>query len=304
MSNRITSEMVNSSTLNNINASLASLERSSEELSSGKKILAPSDDPYGASRIIDLDSQIEGLTSYTNSVQDGVAWTQASTGAMDNITEVTQRVRELLVQASNGTLNAGDLKSIGTEVSQLTEAVKQDANTEYGGQYIFSGTLTKTAPYQTGEEDTFQGNEETISRSIGPGSAVNVSAALSSVLGNGTGAADGKLLDTLRTIVNNLNEATPASRAALGTTDLANLDANMEGLTQLQAITGSTTDQLNTAATRIESLSDTLSKALSNTENANIAEVSIDYSSEQAAYSAALRAGANIIQESLLNFLN
>jgi flagellar hook-associated protein 3 FlgL len=305
MSFRITPGMVTGTTLNDINAALAALQRSSAELSSGKRILEPSDDPYGASRVIDLESQLGGLSSFATSAQDGVAWTQTATGALANINEVVQRVRELLVQASNGTYNPGDLHAIATDVEQLTEAVKQDANTQYAGQYVFSGTLTTAAPYTAGnEEDTFHGNTETVSRSIGPNASVSVSTNLQSVLGNGAGAKDGKLLDVLRTITRHLQEATPESKEALSTTDLKSLDANMEALNQLQATTGSTTDQLKTALTRIETLQSSLTGALSNTQDANIAQVSIEYSSEQAAYSAALRAGANIVQESLLNFLH
>ncbi len=304
MNERITSEMLSNSTLNDINNSLQALQRSSEELSSGRRILEPSDDPYGTSHVIDLTSQIEGLESYASSVHDGVAWTQAAGGAMANIGEILQRVRELLIQGSNGTLNAGDLQSIGLEVTQLTEAVKQDANTQYAGQYVFSGTLTTTAPYKAGEEDVFHGNNQAVERSIGPGATIDVATPLASVLGNGTGAADGKLLDVLRTISKHLAEATPESRSALGTSDLKNLDTNMEALVQLQAVTGATTKQLNAASTRIESLQDALTKALSSTQDANIAEVSIAYSNEQAAYTAALHAGATIVQESLLNFLH
>jgi flagellar hook-associated protein 3 FlgL len=303
MSDRITSQMVSASTLNDINAALARLQRSSNELSSGRRILQPSDDPFGASRVVDLSSQIEGLASFGKSVSDGLAWSQSSAGAMANMSEILQRVRELLLQASNGTNNEGDLRNIGGEVTQLTEAIKQDANTQYGGQYVFSGTATTTAPYLAGATDEFQGNTEAVARSIAPGATVTVSTELVSVLGNGKEAEDGKLLDVLRTISQHLNEATPEARAALATTDLKNLDTNMEALVQLQATTGSTIDQLRSATTRIESLEDSLTKALSNTQDSNIAQVSIEYSNEQAAYSAALRAGANIVQESLLDFL-
>jgi flagellar hook-associated protein 3 FlgL len=303
MSGRITPEMMRSATLNDINTSLQALQRSTRELSSGKRINEASDDPYGTSHSIDLSSQIEGLGDYGKGVQDGIAWTQAATGAMGNIVTVVQRVRELLLESANGTLNAGDLNTIGTEVTQLTESIKQDANTQYAGQYVFSGTATTTQPYPSGEEDEYQGNGEAVTRAIGPGSTIAVNTELSSVLGNGAGAEDGKLLDVLRTIVRHLGEATPESKAALTGADLKNLDTNLDSLTTLQARTGSTTEQLNTAATRIESLQDALTQALSSTEDANVAEVSVAYSSEQAAYSAALRAGASIIQESLLNFL-
>jgi flagellar hook-associated protein 3 FlgL len=74
-------------------------------------------------------------------------------------------------------------------------------------------------------------------------------------------------------------------------------------LTQLQAVAGSVTTQLQTAAARIEQLQATITKSLSSTVDADIAKTSIAYSNEQAAYEAALRAGASIVQESLLNFL-
>ncbi len=150
MSERITPAMVTASTLNDINSSLATLERTSNELSSGKTILEPSDNPYGASQVIDLQSQLDGLSSYATNAQEGISWENTAGGAMANISKSLQRVRELLVQSSNGTNNQSDRESIATEVEQLTEAVKQDANTQYAGQYVFSGTETTTAPYQQG----------------------------------------------------------------------------------------------------------------------------------------------------------
>jgi flagellar hook-associated protein 3 FlgL len=303
MSNRIATGMVTSSTLNDINSALGSLERSAEELSSGRTILKPSDNPYGASHAIDLQSQLDGLTSYATNVQDGISWENAAGGAMSNMSSVVQRVRELLVQASNGTYNQGDLNSIATEVGQLTETIKQDANTQYAGQYVFSGTLTTTAPYKQGAEDEYQGNAATVARSIGPGASVAVNTNISTLLGNGSAAGDGKLLDTLRTISEHLLGGTAEDRAALNTTDLKAIDASMETLTQLQATAGSVTNQLQVAAARVEDLQSSITKTLSNTQDADIAKTTIAYSNQQAAYEAALRAGANIVQESLLNFL-
>jgi len=304
MSERITPAMITSSTLNDINSAFASMERSSSELSSGKTILQPSDNPYGASHAIDLQSQLDGLGSYASNAQDGASWTMASEGAMANMSELLQRVRELTVQASNGTYNQGDLNGIATQVSQLAETIKQDANTQYAGQYVFSGTATTTPPYQQGEADAYAGNAEAVSRSIGPGASVAVNADISSVLGNGQASKDGKLLDVLRTISQHLREGTAESKAALSSSDLKSLDSNIEGLVQLQAGTGSATDQLRLASSRIEALQSSLTKALSDTQNADFAKTSIAYSDQQAAYTAALRAGASIVQESLLNFLH
>jgi flagellar hook-associated protein 3 FlgL len=302
MTERITPAMVTSATLNNLGSSLASLERTSEELSSGRTILEPSDNPYGASRVIDLQSQLAGLSSYESDAQDGIAWENTASSAMSNTHEVLQRVRELVLQAANGTNNQSDLNTIALQIEQLTESVKQDANAQFGGEYVFSGTLTKTAPYEAGS-DVYQGNEETIARAVGPGASVTISTNISTLLGNGEESGDGGLLDTLRTIAKNLRAGTPESVTEVSTTNLVSLDANLETLTQLQAQAGSATDQLQAALTRNEDLQTSITEALANTEDTNVATTSIAYANEQAAYTAALHAGATIVQESLLNFL-
>jgi flagellar hook-associated protein 3 FlgL len=303
MSDRITPAMVTASTLNDLNSSLASMERTSEELSSGKTILEPSDNPYGTSRVIDLQSQLDGLSSYESNIQDGIAWENTASSAMSSMSQVAQRVRELLVQAANGTNNQSDLNTIALEVEQLTESVKQDANTQYAGQYIFSGTATTTAPYTPGAKDEYHGNTETVSRAVGPGALVTISTNVSELLGNGEASGDGKLLDTLRTITQNLRSETAEGRGALTTSDLKNLDANIETLSQLQAKAGSATDQLQAALSRNEAMQTSIAGGLSGIEDTNVAAASVAYANEQAAYEAALRAGASIVQESLLNFL-
>jgi flagellar hook-associated protein 3 FlgL len=303
MTARITNDMVIGSTLADINAAQVAMTRSQEELSSGKTIIEPSDNPYGASQVINLQSTLAGLTSYEHSAQDGISWMNTASSSLSSIDSQVQRVRELVLQGANGINGPSDLEDIATEVEQLTEGVKQDADAQFGGQYVFSGTLTNTPPYKPGAEDAYQGNTEAISRALGPGASVNVAVNLSSVLGNGQGAADGKLLDTLRTIAQNLREGTPASIEALGNTDLKSLDGNLTSLTDLQANAGAVTDQLNLALSRVQSLQDTTTAELSNVQDANIAKVSMEFSNQQAAFQAALRAGASIVQQSLLEFL-
>jgi flagellar hook-associated protein 3 FlgL len=286
--------------LGNMNNALSGLERTSSELSSGKRIQEPSDNPYGASRVVELQSQLDGLSSYATNVQEGTSWENTATGAMSSIGQVLQRVRELVVQAANGTNNQSNMNSIASEVEQLTEAVKQDANTQYAGQYVFAGTATTTAPYLQGENDTYQGNSGTVARAIAPGSSVTVNTNISTLLGNGLASGDGKLLDTLRTVAQDLRAGSKEALTAIG---LTKLDANMETLSQLQATAGSVTDQLQIASTRIEGLQGSITASLSAVQDTNIAEATIAYSNEQAAYTAALKSGATIIQESLLNFL-
>ncbi len=303
MTLRITPQMVTSSTVRNVNNAFAALERRSNELSSGKSILEPSDNPYGTGKAIDLQSTIDGLSDYKTSIDEAIGWEHTASSALSSIGQVVQKARELTLQAASGVNGKSDLENLAIEVEQLTESAKQDTNVQYAGQYVLSGTLTGTAPYVAGAEDTYHGNEGTISRTIAPGMTIQINQSAATLLGNGQAAEDGKLLDTLRTIAKNMREGTPAALEALDGGDLKNLDANFETLLQMQAQAGGTVDQLQMAESRIEELTTSTTEALGNTQDANYAQVATEYTSDQVAYEAALKAGGSIVQMSLLEFL-
>jgi flagellar hook-associated protein 3 FlgL len=304
MIGRITTQMTANSILTNITNVQDQLATSEQELSTGRSINQPSDNPYGASLSISLNQDLSSLNSYSNSVTDGTAWTSAASTSLTDIQSMVQRAQELVVEASNGTLSPSDLSASAAEINQLTDAIKQEANTQYDGQYIFSGTATGTAPYSSATGDVYQGNSGAVTRQIGPNSSLQVNVDLSSVLGSGQGANDGGLLDTLRTIAADMTSGTTAGQADLSSNQLTNLQNNLNSLEQAQANVGAASDRLTLASTRISNLQTSDTAALSNTEDANMAQTMTTYSNEQAAFSAALRAGANIVQSSLMDFLN
>jgi flagellar hook-associated protein 3 FlgL len=304
MIGRITPLMTTAQVLSNISNVEDQLSTTQEEMSTGLSINQPSDNPYGASLAVSLNTDLSGLSDYSNNVTDGTAWTSAATSALDNVQSMVQRVQELVVQASNGSESASDLQSTQDEVNQLKDAIKQEANTQYNGQYVFSGTATGTEPYSSSTGDVFQGNTSSVTREVGPNSSVPVNADISSLLGSGSSAADGKLLDTLTQISNDLGGGTSADVADLSTNQLNNLQTSLNSLEGLQANVGSAQNRLTLAATRITGLQTSDTAALSNDQDANIAQTYTTYSNEQAALTAALRAGANIVQSSLMDFLN
>lgn len=300
MIGRVTQLMTTQQILNDINLSQSQLDATQQQLASGKSINQPSDNPYGASLAVSLNDDLSGLTGYANNVTDGTAWTQASSTALQDVQSMVQRVQELTIQAANGTQSASDLSDAGAEVGQLTAAITQEANTQYNGQYVFSGTASGTAPYSPATGDAYQGNSNSVTRQIGPGSSVPVSLDISQLMGNGQAAGDGKLLDTLRTISSDL--------ASGNSSDLSNqltaLQSNLTTLDGIQATVGANQDQLTMASTRIQSLQTADTAALSNDEDANMASTMTTYSNEQASFTAALRAGADIVQTSLMDFLS
>lgn len=303
MTERIASNSIAATVLRDVNEAYAGLQRSGEQLASGRTLTRPSDNPVGAARAIDLQSTIDGLSSYQGNVREALAWQQTATSSLTSIQSTTLRVRTLVLGALSGAQSKQGLEAIAEATEQLTEAVKQDANAQYAGQYVFSGTQTKTAPYSPGAEYEYHGNEGVIRRAIAPGVAVELGVPAVQLLGKGPSAGDGKLLDTLATITKELREGTPEALNALRTTGLAGLEANEQAMVNAQARIGTVVDRLHSAEGTIEEMRQAATTSLSDVRDANLAQVATEYSAQQVAYETAMRAGAGIIQMSLLDFL-
>src|ERR1700761_6792837 len=304
ISGRITTQMTTASVLSSINNIQDQLANTQEQLSTGLSINQPSDNPYGASLAIQLKNELSGLGNYNSSITDGQAWASAADTSMQNIMSMLQRDQELTVQASNGSLSSTGLSATADEIDQLSDAIKQEANTQYNGQYIFSGTSTGTQPYSSSTGDTYQGNTSAVTRQIGPGSTLQVNVDISGLLGSGTSANDGKLLDTLRTISADMRSGNSSGVADLSTNQISALQSSLNSLTQIQANVGATQNRLTLAGNRIQGLQNSAPQALSNDEDVNMAQAMTSFSNEQAAFTAALKAGANIVQSSLMDFLS
>jgi flagellar hook-associated protein 3 FlgL len=279
------------------------ISASQNQVSTGKRITQPSDDPLGTQRAIDLRGALEGNSQYTNTVQDSSGWLQTADDAMSQITDVLHRVQELAVQGGSDTTSQTARNSLADEIDQLTEAVKQNANTSYQGAYVFSGTKTTTPPYMQGAVDTYQGDGGTIARTIGPGISVQINQLASTFLGSGSGASDGKLLNTLRDISAHLRSGATADQNLLRTSDLSNLDKNLDQVNQARSNAGAMMNRLDAAQSRLADVQVTTTKVLSDTEDADMATAILNYTQQSNALQAALKTGASLIQPSLLDFL-
>jgi len=298
---RITELMTSQTVLNNITNDLDQLTNTTGQLSSGLSITQPSDNPYGASLSLQLSGAISSLGQYSANVTDGTSWNTTASSVLSQINDVVGRVRELVVEAGNGTQSQTALTNISSEVDQLIDEVKTQANTQYAGSYIFSGTASLTPPYLSGTNDAYQGNNGAVSRQIGPNSTVQVNVNLNNLLGSGQASGDGLLLDTLRTVSADLKSG---NTSALETTDLQNIDSNTATLQTMEAQVGAVNNRLTLATSRITAISANDTKALASDQDVDIATATTQYATEQAGYQAALKTGASIVQSSLLDFLS
>jgi flagellar hook-associated protein 3 FlgL len=302
MSTRITNAMMSSQVLGDIQDVAAKLAATQKKLASGKEINKPSDDPYATSRALALSGSLEQIKQYERNVDEATSWTSTTNTALMSINDVAQRVRTLLVQAGNDTYDQTARNAIADEIDQLADTMKGDANAEVAGSYVLSGTKSDTAPYVVNGPDTYNGNSGAVYRQIGPGVAVQINTVGSQVLGNGV-SGDGGLLGVLRDIATHLRGGTVADGNSLRTTDLQNLDSSMDTLTSAIAVVGATSNRLTTAASRLSELEQSTTSLLSDTQDADMAQTMIDFSTQQSVYQSALAAGSKIVQSSLLDFL-
>ena len=118
------------------------LSESLERLSSGLKIANAKDNPSGLAMSRRMNSQIEGLGVAGDSSNDAISIVQVADGSLSEIHEILQRMNQLAVQASNGTLTDSDMQTIQEEVSLLKQEIERMAQTtQFNGQCILDGTF-------------------------------------------------------------------------------------------------------------------------------------------------------------------
>ena len=126
-------------TQNNLNKSQSSLSSAIERLSSGLRINSAKDDAAGQAIANRFTSNIKGLTQASRNANDGISIAQTTEGALSEINNNLQRVRELSVQATNGTNSQSDLDSIQNEIAQrLGEIDRVSGQTQFNGVKVLS----------------------------------------------------------------------------------------------------------------------------------------------------------------------
>ena len=300
---RITNSMLNRSVLSDLNAVANRLSETQRKLASGKDINKPSDDPYGAGRALNLRSELEAIKQHSRNVDEALGWQTVTDTALGKIGDIAQRARELLVEGSTGTLGTTDREAIAQEIDQLIAGMKQEANATYDGRYVLGGTNTAVRPYdssvQATPNDGFSGNNVTQLREIGPGVTLAVNVTGDEILG-GTPTSPGNMVAVLRDISTHLRAG---DTDALGGADLEALDDEIDKVLAIRARVGAGMNRLETAKSRLAEVQEAATKMLSNVEEADMARTIIDFNTQQAVYQSALKAGAQVIQPSLLDFL-
>lgn len=133
----------------NLTANQSSLNTSIQRLSSGLRINSAKDDAAGMAIATRMDSQVRGMEVATRNANDAISFLQTAEGGLASATDALQRMRELAVQAANGSYSSGDRANLDTEFQQLSEELDRlSTATKFNGQLAFG----KTYNFQIGAD--------------------------------------------------------------------------------------------------------------------------------------------------------
>jgi flagellin len=263
----------------------AKAAKSMEKLSSGYRINRAADDAAGLAISEKMRGQIGGLAQAQRNAQDGVSLVQTAEGALTEVHSMLQRVRDLKVQYTNGTLDTSDKEAIASEVKQLaTEIDKIQSDTEFNGIKLLNGT---------------GGTSGTISFQVGANAGETVSVTTKDITASATSAG----MAALKTVGAAATDA--AASTAFATVTLDNIDDAIEKISSLRAGFGAVQNRLEHRLNNLATYQENLVASESRIRDVDMASEMVDFTKLQILQQAgtSMLAQANQAPQSVLSLL-
>ncbi|WP_338825200.1 Flagellar hook-associated protein 3 [Moorella humiferrea] len=306
---RITNRMLGQNVVRNINRNLEYMYRVQEQMSTGKRVNRPSDDPIVVARVLAFKTSIAANDQYKKNMEDAKGWIDASESALGMATDVLQRARELAVYGANGTMPEESMQALGEEVEQLLDEMVQVANTSYGGRYLFGGTYTTGTPFEKESDPTnpdypvkYEGNTGELNWEIAPGVVIPVNENGSKVFMEAVNdGAGGKL--SLFKLLSDLSGALKRGNYGQVEASLGKFDQAIDHLLNIRAALGAKSNRMEMAMSRLDDTQIGLTTTMSKLEDVDLAETVMNYKNRENVYLASLATGAMVLQPSLIDYL-
>ncbi|MEM6584381.1 MAG: flagellin [Pseudomonadota bacterium] len=248
------------------------LDNAFERLSTGRRINSARDDAAGLSIATNFTSDIRGVNQGIRNANDGIALAQTAEGALEEVTNLLQRVRELAIQSQNGTLDNTDRGFLDTEVTELSEQIDDIlSNTEFNGISLFG---------------TSSGADVTVSIQLDAGRSVDITST----------AIDTTNLDAAGLDVSTASDAATA---------ITNVDAGLQAVNTTRSSLGAGQNRLQAAINNLTATATNLSDARSRIEDADFGAESTALAKAQilSQASTAILSQANQSQQNVLSLL-
>lgn len=305
---RVTNKTLVNTFLTNLNTNLNNMKKYQDQMSSGKEIRRPSDDPYAVVRSMELNTAIERNNQYLRNIQDSSGWLDTTDTAIGQIGDSLNRIRVLMLSSANGTNTQTELDANRKEIEQKIEEIVQAGNTVFDGKYIFAGNDTITTPFSgdgNGKITMKVTDNGPINREIAPGVTIKINTTIDSIMNTTYKNADGtmeeiNLADTLLKIKEALENG---DKTAVGGELLGKITANIDNVLKCRGEVGAKQNRMDSAKTKNEEETFNTIEILSSIEDIDLAEKVMQYKVMESVYQASLSTNAKILMPSLVDFL-
>lgn len=304
MLGRVTQRSIALNSLTNLQNAQSRTAKLQEQMTSQSSLSKGSDDSVRAAAALRLNDQIAVNSEYSRNVSDAQAWMTTQEGALDNTVNALQKVRDLTVQAGNGSLNATGLKAIADQIREIKNTVLGDSNTQYQGRAVFAGTANETVAYgprtTAGVTEAYHSadDQQAVLRTVSAGVPMQVNVNGDTVYGPTAGMTD-SLFAQLDTLADDIE----AGKGGAGTVTVGTLDRRISLATGAMAKIGAKTNQLDQAEETNAAQLEYLQNQLEDVSGIDVAKTYLEFNMQNVAYQAALQATAKVIQPTLLDFL-
>jgi flagellar hook-associated protein 3 FlgL len=294
MAGRVTESSIKTAVLANLQRSIQKGQKIQEQLSSGKTINRPSDSPTGTLVSMQLRGETRAQAQYVRSSDDGVGWLSTLDGTLASTSTALNKARELTVQGLNsGGGSAESRRALSVEMDQIRKTMIGYANTTYLDRPVFGGTTTGTVAYS--EDGEFVGNNDEVTRTVGPNSKVRVDAAGAAAFGEGDTQVFKVLDDISKALTANDMDAVSAG--------LKKLDTAADNVKNTLSDVGARYNRVNQMKQSAQDRLLDVTAQLSDVEDVDLPKTIMEMQLQQTSYQAALAASAKVIQPSLIDFL-
>ncbi len=222
----------------NLNNTENMLAGTMQRLSSGLRINSAADDVAGYAISERMQGQVNGLNQAAQNIQDGVSLAQTAQGAINDVMQMLQRVRELAVEYANGTTSATDQEAIGSEVSQLVSEIDRvGESTTFNGVKLLNGGATITFQVGANEGENIAVKTITLSSVVGSISVSNISG-IDTAINKVAGSAGefGAVQDRIQFTESNLEVYSQNLTSAVSALKDVNMAAEMTNYTKLNVL--------------------------------------------------------------------
>lgn len=286
--------MLNQNMIRQVNGSYRTLENLQTQISTGKKINKPSNDPYVATRIMDYSSKIREIETFQRNTTEALNWLDMTDDMLLKANELFIRAKEIVVQGSQDSYGMQSREAVADELSQLKLNLGDIANTTYKGRYIFAGAETNKAPFDGQNFVSANMDQRMVEVTQGSYLPVNVS-------GKELFGKDGGIFALFDQVITDLRD--PAKSGKELTQHLTTLEAQQDHFVTMQSTVGARVNRVEQAIDRLSAQWTSFNKYRSDIQDTDIAKAVMELTAQENTHTAALSAGARVIQRTLADFL-